>query len=420
MRRRHNSDAARPAGPLRSHWLLLALVLAPARGHAQPQLAPITSRDYEIDLFDGVPLGNSTTIAMGGASAALASGSSGTLVNASAPAVRATTDTDTWSLDVYLDYLNASLSQDFTNSGLPASQSGNASEVTAGIALRVHDWAGAVTLTQQSIDLGDATVAVPGGTVGVQAETWRARAALAKWFPTLDVALGVGVEAVFFDITPNCSGAGCNSLFTIDGVGLIGGATWIPRMQNVRLGGEAESPIAGGAVSASSCNPENCDPGANGMGYILPDDVHKPWQVTVGGAYRWAQTAWNQMVGGDFRDERSVTVAVDLLATGESPNSYGLQAFGEHELERSGAHVSWSPRAGVEYEWLPGRLRVRGGTYWEPGRFDGVSGRIHGTFGIEARALEFQAWGRRRGRITLTGDLAENYSNLGVSIGFWH
>jgi hypothetical protein len=398
--------------------LFIALALVPARAHGGPQLDPITSRDYQIDLYDGVPLGNSATIAMGGASAALASGSSGALVNASAPAVRPTTDTDRWGLDAYFDYVNASLSQDFTNSGLPPSQSGSASELTAGLALRVRDWAAGVTFTEESIGLGIGTA--PSSAPSVDAETLRVRVAIATWFPTLDVAIGVGVEEVLFEITPNCEGPGCSPLFTIDGIGVIGGATWIPRQQNFRFGAEVETPIAGGSVTATGCDPNNCDPGPNGSGYILPEDVYKPWQVTAGGAYRWSQTAWNQLVGGDFRDERSVTVAVDLFATGESPNAYGLQAFGEHELERSGAHISWSPRGGVEYEWLPGRLRVRGGSYWEPGRFEGVSGRVHGTFGIEVRALEFQAWGRRRGRITLTGDVAENYRNLGLSIGFWH
>jgi hypothetical protein len=77
-------------------------------------------------------------------------------------------------------------------------------------------------------------------------------------------------------------------------------------------------------------------------------------------------------------------------------------------------------RGGLEYEWLPGRLRLRAGSYWEPNRFEGVPGRLHATMGIEGRALEFEAWGRHRGRLTLTADLAAGYRNIGVSIGFWH
>jgi hypothetical protein len=400
--------------------LVAPLLLVPGVAHASPDLMPVTNRDYQIDLYDGVPIGNSMTIAMGGASAALASGSSGTLVNASASAVRSTTDRDSWGVDVHLDYLNGSLSNDFTNSGLPASpQTTGATEITAGLALRVHDWAGAVTLTEQSIPL--VTVMPPAGdSYTVEAQTWHARLAAAKWVPQLDLALGVAAEVILFNITPTCSGSGCGSLFSIDGAGFVAGATYIPRSQSFRIGGEASTPIGGGSVVTSNCNPNNCDLSTTGEGFILPDDVYKPWRATLGVAYRWAATAWNQTVATDFRDERSVTVAVDVVATGESPNAYGLIAFGEHELERSGAHVSWSPRGGVEYEWLPGRLRLRAGSYWEPGRFEGVDGRVHATFGIELRALEFHAWGLRRGAITLTGDAASDFQNVGISIGFWH
>ena len=44
-------------------------------------------------------------------------------------------------------------------------------------------------------------------------------------------------------------------------------------------------------------------------------------------------------------------------------------------------------RLGAEWEALPGRLRARLGTYWEPSRFDGVGGRIHGTDGFYAVAF---------------------------------
>ncbi len=153
---------------------------------------------------------------------------------------------------------------------------------------------------------------------------------------------------------------------------------------------------------------------------LLPDKVVTPAQLSAGFAYRWAETAWNQTVGGTFRDETSVTVLGDVVVTGPSPDAYGLDAFGIEKLERSGRHNAVSVRGGVEWEAIPGRLRLRGGSYWEPNRFEGVPGRMHGTAGIEGRVFEFEAWGRRRGRITLTADLAAGYRNIGFSIGFWH
>jgi hypothetical protein len=380
-------------GIVRAASLVVVLAAAPA---AADPLPAVTSRDYAIDLYDGVALGNSATIAMGGASAANAFGTSGTLVNPSAPAVRRTTDTDNWSWDYHLDYLNAGLSADYDNNGQVTSGAGLAM-LTLGLGGRWHDWGIAVTGSTQNAPVDNLT-----GT------TSRIKLAIAKWIPQWDMAIGVASTLAQFSVQS------ATPLFTIQGGGVEGGVTWVPRRENFRVGVAATSRIIGGNVVAQSCDPNNCD------GFILPDEVEAGGRLIVGGAYRWAPEPWNQLVGGTFRDERAVTVASDLVITGNVPHGYGLEAFGEHELQRSGKNVSYSLRGGVEYEWLPGRLRLRGGSYWEPGRFDGVSGRLHGTFGIELRALELQAWGRRRGRITLTGDIAERYKNLGISIGFWH
>jgi len=372
----------------------------------------IVDRNYGIDLYEGVALGNSATVAMGGASAANAFGTSGTLVNPSAPAVRRTTDTDRWSWDYHLDYLNASLSKDYDNNGVVSDRSGLAA-FTAGLGGRWQNWGAAVTASAQNAPIADAMVAVAGGTYTMSATTLRLKVAVAKWFPQIDTAIGVAANTGQLTVQADCSGPTCN-LFQLSGEGLEAGATWIPRMQDFRIGAALASRVIGGNVTTQNCDPNNC------AGYILPDEVVSGWRLVAGGAYRWAPERWNQLVGGTFRDERSVTVVSDIVVTGSAPHGYGLEAFGQHELQRSGKNVDYSLRGGVEYEWLPGRLRVRGGSYWEPGRFEGVGGRLHGTFGIEVRVLEFHAWGRRRGRITLTGDVADRYQNLGISIGFWH
>jgi hypothetical protein len=372
------------------------VVLVAGVASADP-LPPVTSRDYAIDLYDGVALGNSATVAMGGASAANAFGTSGTLVNPSAPAVRRTTDTDSWSWDYHFDYLNAGLSDDYDNNGRTATDSGVAA-LTLGLGGRYHDWGIALTASSQNAPVDTLT-----GT------TLRLRFAVAKWFPRWDLSIGLASDVAQFSVQ-----GGAMPLFTIEGGGVSAGATWVPYMQDFRIGAAVTSQIIGGKVTTSTCDPANCD------GFILPDQVVSGGRIVVGGAYRWAPEPWNQLVGGTFRDERSLTLVGDLVITGPAPNGFGLEAFGEHELQRSGEHSSFSLRGGVEYEWLPGRLRLRGGSYWEPGRFEDVGGRLHGTFGVEVRVLEANVWGRRRGRITLTGDVAERYRNVGVSIGFWH
>jgi hypothetical protein len=372
------------------------------------QADPITDRDFAIDFYDGVAIGDARQVGMGGTGLALIPGSAGTLLNASAPAVRQTTDTETWSWDYHLDYLTGKLSSDYDNNGIvvtdPATgkaEDSGAQLLTGGLGLRVRDWAGVLTVTAQS---------TPLGTTGLEAEALRTRLAIAKFFHRIDTAIGIGFQTIAFRVGPRDQ----PELFSITGGGLLVGATWTPRLQNFRVAAEIESRIIGGRVETEACDPDNC------MGYILPNQVESSARLGIGAAYRWSPTRWNQLVGGTFRDERSVTVATDLWITDRSKNGHGIEAFGAHELQRSGRHVGFALRVGAEVEWLPGRLRVRAGSYWEPERFDGISGRIHGTLGADVRVFEFELWGRRRGRIGGTLDVASRYRNIAVSVGFWH
>jgi hypothetical protein len=394
-------------------FLPLVTMFAVSSAEADPETSPITDSNYSIELYDGVAIGNTAVVGMGGATVALAIGTSGTLFNPSAPAVKPTTDTDTWSWDYHLDYLNGSLSTDYDNNGI-TSVEGGTSVFTGGLGLRIGEWAGAITATQQLAPVSDAFVTTPSNPmVPLEASALRLQVAFARWVKSIDTAIGASVQSAVFELKPDCAVAGCERLFNVSGAGLELGATFAPREQSFRIGAALATPIAGGAVSG--CDPMDC------VGWILPEKIVSPWRLAVGGAYRFAPSHWNQLVGGYFRDEKSVTVTGDIVVTGASEEAYGLEAFGQHELQRSGRHSSVSLRGGAEYEWLPGRLRVRGGSYWEPGRFVGVAGRLHVTFGLEVRMFQFWFWGtQRRGRISLTTDVADRYRNGGLSIGFWH
>ncbi|HEX7841779.1 MAG TPA: hypothetical protein VF469_30120 [Kofleriaceae bacterium] len=368
---------------------------------AYAQFPPITSRDYAIDLYDGVAIGNTDMVGMGGAGAAVVLGTAGVLLNPSAIAVRPTTDHDPWSLDYHLDFLTGKYSSDYDNNGQIAS--GGASLVTFGVGGRYHDWAAAVTMTDQIAPVVGSSLT---------AEALRYRLSLATWIPRFDLSVGGGIQTATFELNP----ASGPSLFSISGTSLIAGATWLPGGESFRIAAAIDGPIDGGQVQADRCDadPALCD------GYILPDRVRAPWRLVAGGAYRWAGSAWNQQVVTPYRDEQAVTIAADVVVTGATSSGYGVEAFGMKELQPSGRHTVLGVRGGVEYEWLPGRLRVRGGSYWEPGRFDGVGGRLHATFGTDLRLLQFHLWGPRRGRISITSDVAARYRNVGLSIGFWH
>ena len=387
------------AGVIRPGVVVIVLTLAAAHPARAQQYPPITSHAYAIDLYDGVAIGSTDMVGMGGAGAAVVLGTAGVLMNPSAIAVRPTTDNDRWSLDYHLDLLTGQYSSDYDNNGQISS--GGASLLTAGLGVRIGNWGAAVTtVVQQAPVVGSS----------LTADAARVRFVVARWIPQIDLAVGGGIQDAAFQIAPPSGSA----LFRISGIGLVAGATWLPHGESFRVAAALDGPIDGGEVQPSSCDPDNC------MGYILPARARTPVRLVAGAAYRWAPTAWNQQVQTAFRDERSLTLAADVVVTGATASGAGVEAFGMHELQPSGRHTVVGVRGGAALEFLPGRLRLRGGSYWEPGRFDGVGGRAHATFGIDVRVLAFQLFGERRGRISLTGDVADRYRNIVFSIGFWH
>ena len=373
---------------------------------------PIVDREYAIELYEGVAIGDSALTGMGGAGAARVNGSAGALINAAAPAIRRVTDNDRWSWDYHLDFLTGRFSTDYDNNGQVASAAEGAQLFTLGLALRFGKWSGALTVTTQESP-------VEGSMPPLVASSIRAKLVFARWIERLDLAVGAGLQTVSFQLGPESG----DPLFDLTGGGLVVGATWLPRGESYRAAVALESRIVSSEVKPGGCDPNMCsaDPdNPNATVFILPNEVESPGRTIVGMAYRWAETPWNQQVKTKFLDEFSVTVTGDLVLTGSSVRGHGIEAFAMQQLQRSGSHVTMSPRAGVEVEAIPGRLRLRGGSYWEPERFAGVRGRIHGTFGLELRALEFRLWGLRRGKVGSTFDIARRYRNIGLSIGFWH
>lgn len=380
---------------------LVALMLCIA---STASAQPITDRDFAIDFYEGVALGNTTQVGMGGAGAAYITGSAGTLINPSAPVIRNTTDRGAWSWDYHLDALTGTLSSDYDNNGV-TSDDGGASFITGGLSFRYNSWAIAVTGTAQ-------TAPVVGSEPEVDAEAFRAKIVLAHWFSGANLAIGVGLQQLRFAITNRVQDPDAE-LFAIGGSAAVVGLTWVPSQRNFRVAAAFESPILGGDVVARSCDPMDCN------GYILPEEVEAAGRLVGGFAYRFGPTPWNSVVLTPFRDEHSLTVATDVVVTGPTRNGYGIEAFGMQQLQRSGDTTAVSLRVGIDAEVIPGRLKLRAGTYWEPSRFDDVEGRLHGTVGMDIGVLNFRFWGPRRVRVSGTADLAPRYRNIGLSIGFW-
>jgi hypothetical protein len=400
--------------PLATIAALTAFAVAPAPALAQ-ELAPITDRDYALDLYSGSVVGSVRMIGMGGASVGFAEGSVGTLSNAAAAAVRRTTKSGDFAWDFHLDAQSAAFASDFDNNGLEDTDDFSSVIGTLGLVIQYKQWGVGVVATTTSTrivedDGDDATVdgvlepkAIVGKVVIARASRDEAH------------TFGGGLRWGSLAMTRPSPGLDDIQMFSVSSPGIEAGYMWRPVEAKYRLGADAGMPISGGTIGLESCDPLDCE------GYILPERVEVPWVVAGGGAYRLARTPWNKRVETKYRDELSLLVAGDLVITGWVADGHGVEAFARHTLQRSGLNIAVSPRLGTEAELIPGWLRLRVGSYWEPSRFRGVDGRLHGTAGADLRLFGFHLFGSEyRLKVSLTADRAPRYGNTGLSIGFWH
>jgi hypothetical protein len=387
---------------------------APARAQEFPVIA---DRDYALDLHQGAVLGSGRIVGMGGAAVATAEGSSGLLFNPAAAAVRSETSTGNWDWDWHIDWLTPQLGSDHDNNGMAQeTEVGlSGSVITFGLVGQVQQWGFGVTaigFDQPGEEAADGTRVVPS--------VLMVRVSAARSWLEEQITVGLGYRVGAFGMNRRTQDAPDLELFSITGTGLDAGAIWRPRDLDLRAGLSASLPVSSESVTTGDCDPLDCD------GFILPGRVAAPWQLGAGLAYRFAETSWHRPVTTRWRDERSVLVAADLVVTGRVPDGHGIEAFSRMQLQPSGRSIGLSPRAGAEYEWVPGRFRLRGGSYWEPSRFrapDGrdIPGRLHLTLGLDLRIWQFRLWGKdHRVRLSMTADGATGYGNGGLSIGFWH
>ncbi len=396
-----------PLGRTVFAWMVaLVLVAQPLNAHAQ--FDPIVDRNYTLDLYQGAVVGSVRIVGMGGAAIALAQGSASIKANPAAPAVRSATSKGKWDWDWHVDWLSPELGADFDNNGIETTDDDLSTQpiFTIGLVVNYKHWAIGANATWSS-----ATVGTDNGEV-VEPQALVGNFSIARSFKNEEYTAGIGIRTGQLSIK-----RGNQDLFVISGAALEGGFVWRPPQMPLRLGASASAPVSGRQITASTECPDPMDC----FGYILPEEVKVPWQVGIGAGWRFARSQWNRRVKDSFRDERALTLAADVVLTGNVKNGHGVEAFVQKQLQRSGRKVAVSLRGGAEYEWFPGRLRLRAGSYWEPSRFEGVPGRIHVTGGMELSFYNFKFWGDPyRLRLSLIFDGAKRYGNAGISIGFWH
>ncbi|MBK7402907.1 MAG: hypothetical protein IPJ34_43455 [Myxococcales bacterium] len=125
------------------------------------------------------------------------------------------------------------------------------------------------------------------------------------------------------------------------------------------------------------------------------------------------------------RDHALVTLG--MLITGPTERGVSIESFFSQSVARAGAVVTYSPRAGLETEVVPGLFKVRVGTYIEPSQFEEVPNfrafRQHVTMGFDLSLFRWAAFGlanpQTKWRITPALDITRGYWNYGFSFGAW-
>lgn len=384
-----------------SGWALPAA--APAQ--SEPAYPAITDADFNLDLFEQPALGSPRLIGMGGAISSVSEGGSGLFTNPASAAVRPETKRSRFSWNLYFNSYIPAKGQDANNNGQAVTDSRRSLLGAAGLLLQYDDWGLSFDGGYTSHEIAPEA----GGGLGVRSLIGHLTLARTLLDGALAVGLSLragGLEVFVLD--------GGDTLFSRAGLSAEAGAVWIPEDENFRVALSGGLPVYTGELQYD-CDPLDC------YGYILPSGAIVPWDLTLGAGWRFGPTPWNHEVDAEFRDERSLIVALELAVIGAVDDGYGTEAFAAKQLQTSGRDASFTPRFGMEAEVIPGWLRLRAGTYLEAARFEGVEPRLHGAGGAQVRLFAFRfAGSERRVSVSFAGDFASNYQNIGLSLGFWN
>jgi hypothetical protein len=428
---------------------VLLLTCSAARGAEPP---PLTESDFNIDLFQGPVIGSTRVIGLGGAYAAVSEGAVGIPFNPAAVAHRPYHSRSWFDWDIAFDFLLPGLFQasdfDFDNNGSSTSPDfivwnlgGMLQFGSFGVGLYFRGQTFEVTAEEQQ----PASTVERSLTVGL----WQIQ--LSAGYAVLDhqLVLGGGLKAGLFSITEPNTG----TLFqTVAGGGEVG-LLYRPKRWPFRLAAAFTSPLATANTQQQCEEQQNCP-----SGMIMPGGVGLPWEVRVGATYCLSSRPFNPVPPMQRKKKKKkeqkpapgtppstrpaeseaeepepapdpdrdylggfyLLVTAELGVTGPLDDAIGIDGYLQQVRETAAESVVLSPRLGVETEVWRRRLRLRAGGYWEPSRFADRSGRMHGTFAFDLRLFDFSLWGEWSIRFASAVDLAVRYSNLSLSLGFWH
>jgi hypothetical protein len=445
-----------PQGPdtLRavSNWayrlvaLLLALAgsAATSQAHAQT-FQPIRRNDFNIDVFTGPTFASGRLVGMAGAYAPIATGIDGVAWNTSAYATRELWETSWfgWELSLGLVFPGAFSGDDLDNNGDSSIPYNSLIFLSGGLRFQFGDFGIGVLQRAQGF-----SVVVDGTVSDVSLNL--TNLGIGHAFFDGQLVLGAGLRVATFDISQQ-TGA---TLVEFTGAGFetgvmlgLDGLPW-------RMGASVRTSVSSRITEGASVDLNSEGQRVVGS-FILPNEVHLPWEVEFGFAYQFGSRPLNRRwinpheveaeeraalrrrqgarlsrVPLERRDEHFwqrerarrvgeeamlqrrlnalqlthekemrllsreyVLLSADILLSGVSPNAIGLEAFLSQQRQGAGETVSPTLRIGAETEPWPNRLKLRLGSYLEPSRFDESGFRMHATFGLDVRLFDWTLFG---------------------------
>lgn len=419
-------------------------LVASAKAHGQT-FQPIRTNDYNIDVFTGSTFSSGRVIGLAGAYAPLASGIDGVPWNTSSYATRELWDTSWfgWELSLGLVLPGAYNGTDLDNNGDRTANYNSLLFLSGGLRFQFGNLGLGVLQRVQTFSLS-----VNGSIADVSLQL--TNVGLGHAFLDGQLVVGAGFRVATFDIDQR-SGA---QLVEFSGLGAEAGVMLGLDGKPWRLGASVRTPVSSPITNDSSTT-LNADGQRVAGNFILPTEVHVPWELETGFAFQFGARPLNRRwinphnveadarrqlerrrqeriarVPEERRDARFwqrerarytgeeamllrrlearelarskearllsreyVLVSADLLLTGASPNAIGLEAFLAQHQQRAGAGVSPTFRLGAETEPWPNRFKIRVGTYIEPSRFAESTFRGHATFGFDLRLFDWTLFG---------------------------
>lgn len=376
-------------------FLMTLSFCAGARGEINGP--PIVDNNYNLDLRQGPVLGSARQVALGGAYIGLAEGITSLNSNPAGVAFRLERSTTKFDWD-WTAGTSDLKSNDFDNNGQSPPNYKSHRIRSLGLMAQYGPWGVGVLNNGEVLSLQGRTGGDDEYVLSVTS------IALGRQFLDRELTVGVGLRATMTKLRTSTFDT---TLGKLSGTGWDVGALWNPGRGPFRLGATYSSAISSNqSLDSTGGSPVT----VNGM--IVPQQVVLPATFGVGMSYA--------VDSAPFWPSHKWLVAADLLFTAKSSNAVGVESVLAQKIQSVGTRDTVSVRLGSELEVMPGRLRLRLGTYYEPSNYDGVPSRTHLTGGFEVRLFHTSWFGEHDWSLTGTVDSARDYLNALVALGFWY